>query len=267
MARRVGRHAGSALGRLGLLALLVGGGAASASTSAVEAELSIGSASLSGGFGSQSTQGLRLGWRGDSDRLLQLSFEHKQAFGESAALAIGSIAQDLTPNDRAGLAAAFSNAKTIAARSRVDAFYSRKFLSERNLVATLAGYATRVADGHQDLGLVASAAWYLPEGLVAEAGLRWARSNPGSNRAWRSFVGGSWGAVGRDTLALHLEAGREAYQSLGAGAAVADFRSEEVRLGWRHWLRADAGFALDAALYRNPSYSKRTLGLAGFFSF
>ena len=252
--------------RLPLAALLAGLLSGSAAC-AVDVDLGTSSASLSGGFANQNTQTLRLGWRGDSDRLLQLSLERKQAFGETARLVIGSIAQDLSPDDRAGFAAAFSDAKTIIARTRVDAYYSRKLLDARNLVASLAGYATHVADGHQDIGLVASAAWYLADGQVAEGGLRWARSNPGSNRVWRGFVGYTWGAVGRDTLALHLESGHEAYQSLGANAAVADFRSDEARLGWRHWLRADAGLGLDAALYRNPSYSKRTLGVTAFFTF
>lgn len=234
---------------------------------AVDAELSASTASLSGGYATQYTQAVRLGWRGEGERLLQLSFEHKQAFGETASLIIGSFAQDLTADDRAGFALAFSDAKTILARSRVDAFYSRKLLPARNLVATLAGYATHVADGHQDLGFVGSAAWYLAAGPVLEGGLRWARSNPGSNRAWRGFVGATWGTAGRDTVALNLESGREAYQSLGANAAVADFRSDEARLGWRHWLRPDAGIGLDAAHYRNPTYSKRTLGVTGFLSF
>jgi YaiO family outer membrane protein len=249
-------------GLLALALLAVSGGA-----HAVDVEFGASRSSLSGGYATQDTQALRLGWHGQSDRLVQLSFEHKQAFGETASLAIGSIAQDLTAEDRAGFAVAASDAKTIVAQSRVDAFYSRKMLPARNLVATLAGYATHVADGHQDLGLVGSAAWYLPDSQVAEAGLRWARSNPGSNRAWRGFVGATWGAVGRDTLALHLEGGHEAYQSLGANAAVADFRSDEVTLGWRHWLRPDAGFALDAGLYHNPTYSKRTLGATGFIRF
>ena len=248
---------------LGLCAML----AASGTANAVEVELGASTASLSGGYATQNTQTLRLGWRGESDRLLQLSFEHKQAFGETASLVIAAIAQDLSADDRVGFAAAFSNAKTIIAQSRVDAFYSRKLLPARNLVATLAGYATHVADGHQDLGLVGSAAWYLPDGLVAEAGLRWARSNPGANRAWRGLVGTTWGAVGSDTVALHLEGGHEAYQSLGANAAVADFRSDEVSLGWRHWLSRDAGLGLDAAQYHNPTYGKRTLGVTGFFSF
>lgn len=249
--------------RLALLALL----AASSAAHAVEVELGASTASLSGGYATQNTQTLRLGWRGESDRLLQLSFEHKQAFGETASLVIASIAQDLSADDRAGFAAAASNAKTIIAQSRIDAFYSRKLLPARNLVATLAGYATHVADGHQDLGIVGSAAWYLAEGPVLEGGLRWARSNPGSNRAWRGFAGATWGAVGRDTIAAHLESGHEAYQSLGANAAVADFRSDEVSLGWRHWWRHDAGIGFDAAQYHNPTYGKRTLGVTGFFSF
>jgi YaiO family outer membrane protein len=246
-----------------LLVLLAAGGRACA----VDVETAANRASLTGGYATQHGQALRLAWHGDGDRLVQLSLERKQAFGETASLVIGSIAQDLTADDRAGFALARSDAATILAQTRVDAFYSRKLLASRTLVGTLAGYASRVADGHQDLGVVASAAWYLADRQVAEAGLRWGRSNPGSNKAWRGFAGYTWGAVGHDTVALRLEAGHEAYQSLGANAAVANFRSEEVAFGWRHWLRSDAGLVVDASVYRNPAYARRTLGLTGFLVF
>jgi YaiO family outer membrane protein len=241
--------------------------AASGSARAVDVELGANSARLSAGFATQSAQNLRLGWHGDNDRLLQMSLERHEAFGESASLGIVSIAQDLSPVDRAGLALAASDAATILARTRLDTFYSRKLLAERNLVATLAGYVAHVADGHRDLGLVGSAAWYFADRQVAEAGIRWARSDPGAKRAWRGFVGYTWGAVGQDTVALHLEGGHEAYQSLGANAAVADFRSDEFALAWRHWISHDAGLSLGAARYSNPTYSKRTLTVVGFVTF
>ena len=122
---------------------------AAAPAFAVEAELSSQNARLSGGFESQSTQALRLAWRGESERLLQVVFERKQAFGENASLAVVSLAQDLSADARAGAALALSDAQTIAARRRIDAFYSHKLLPQRNLVATLAGFAAQVADGHR----------------------------------------------------------------------------------------------------------------------
>ncbi len=238
-----------------------------APAAALELELSSQRASLSAGFGSQTLHSLRLGWQGPSARALQLTLERKQAFGESATLWIGSFAQDLSADDRAGLALAHSDAPTIAAKWRVDAHYSRKLLPERNLVATLAGYAANVADGHRDRGLVGSAAWYFAERQVLELGLRAAQSNPGDNTAGRGFVAYTWGAVGADTLAIRLESGREAYQSLGANAAVADFRSHEAAVAWRHWLQPGAGLQLDWAHYTNPSYRRRTLGATAFVSF
>lgn len=244
-------------------ALLAGAGGARA----VEVEVAASRSSLSGGFADHQLIGIRLGWRGDDDRLLQLAVERKDAFGERATIAIGSWAQDLSERDRAGIALAFSDAPTIAAQHRLDLHYSRKLLAERNLVATLAGYATRIRDGHEDLGLVGSAAWYFADRQVAELGVRAARSNPGSNDALRAFAVYTWGAVGSDTLSLRLEGGREAYQSLGANVAVADFASREAAFAWRHWLTRDAGIGLDAASYHHPSYRKRTLGVAAFAAF
>ena len=238
-----------------------------APAAALEFELSSQRSSLSAGFGNQTLHSLRLGWQGPAARTLHLTVERKQAFGESATLWIGAFAQDLSPDDRVGLALARSDAPTIAAKWRMDAHYSRKLLPERNLVATLAGYAANVADGHRDRGLVGSAAWYFADRQVLELGLRAALSDPGRNTAGRAFVAYTWGAVGADTLALRLESGREAYQSLGANAAVADFRSQEAALAWRHWLQPGVGVGLDWAHYTNPSYRRRTLGVSAFATF
>ena len=240
---------------------------ATASASAIEIEFGAQHATLSDGFAAQDLQSLRLGWRGPSERAIQISVEAKQAFGERATLLIGSLAQDISPEDRVGFALAVSDARTIVAERRVDAHYSRKLLPEKNLVATLAGYAANVADGHRDRGLVGSAAWYFADRQVVEAGVRMAQSNPGSITAWRGFAAYTFGAVGADTVALRAESGREAWQSLGADAAVADFRSHEVALAWRHWLTREAGFAIDLAYYSNPSYRRGTLGAVAFFAF
>jgi YaiO family outer membrane protein len=247
--------------------LALGLALAGPSAMALEVELGAQHGNLSDGFAAENLQWLRMGWRGPSERLLQVSIETKQAFDEKATLLIGSLAQDVSPDDRLGFAVAVSDAKTIAAELRVDAYYSRKLLPERNLVATLAGYAANVADGHRDRGLVGSLAWYFADRQVAEAGVRMVRSSPGQLVGWRGFAAYTWGAVGTDAIGLRAESGRETYQSLGAGAELVDFHSYEVGLAWRHWFTPGAGFVLDLAHYKNPSYRRDTLGAAAFVTF
>jgi YaiO family outer membrane protein len=247
--------------------LALGMALAGPSAMAFEVEIGAQHGNLSDGFAAENLQWLRVGWRGPSDRLLQVSVEAKQAFGEHATMLIGSLAQDVSPDDRLGFALAASDAKTIAAEWRADAYYSRKLLPERNLVATVAGYAANVADGHRDRGLVGSLAWYFADRQVAEAGVRMTRSSPGQLIGWRGFAAYTWGTVGADALGLRAESGRETYQSLGSGGELVDFQSYEVGLAWRHWLTPGAGLVLNLAHYKNPSYRRDTLGAAAFAAF
>lgn len=234
---------------------------------AVQADLEASESRLSAPFASQQSQLLRLSWSGNHESLAQASIERKKAFGEQASVLVGSYAWNLNEVNRLGLAMAFSDAASIAARWRFDAQYSRTLLPQRNLVASVGGFVSHTADGHSDRSLIGSAAWYFADRQVLEGGLRWAASNPGAQSAARAFGVYTYGAVGESTLSVRLEAGREAYQTLGDNVAVANFASREVAVAGRLWLNADAGLGLNAAHYRNPTYRKNTLGLVGFFRF
>jgi YaiO family outer membrane protein len=240
---------------------------AACAANAVEVSLDASHARLTHGYDDQDSQILQLAWSGPGGSLTQVSLENKRAFGEHATIAVGSHAWDLDADDRLYVAAAFSDAPTIAARWRADVQYSRKLLPQRNLVGSLALYSSRTADGHSDTGTVGSFAWYFADRQVAEAGVRYATSNPGAHSAWRGFAAYTYGAVGETTFVVRGESGREAYQSLGDGAAVADFESHEVGIAARHWVSKDLSFAARASYYSNPTYSKNTVGITAFIDF
>ena len=236
-------------------------------TFAVQTDLEANASSLTAGYGTQDSLLMRLSWNSAAQSLTQLALEHKRAFGERANIVVVNHAWDATALDRVSFALSASDAETIAARWRVDGQYSGKFGDQLNVVVSLGGFVSSTADGHRDHSVIPSFAWYFADRQVIEGGLRFARSDPGAQSAARGFVVYTWGAPGQDTLNVRVEGGREAYQSLGANVAVANFASQEFALNWRRWLTPDAGFGLNAAFYTNPTYSKTTLGLGAFFAF
>ncbi len=233
----------------------------------LEASLEASASRLSGGFDTQESQLLNLAWTGEAQSRAQLSLEQKRAFGERATIAVASYARDLSAVDRAGFAVAASDAQTIAARWRVDSQYSRKLGKQLDVVASVGAFVSSTSDGHRDASVIPSVAWYFADQQVIEAGVRLARSDPGAQRAVRGFAVYTWTAQLQDTISVRAEAGREAYQSLGANVAVANFASQELALTWRHWATPTAGLGLNIAAYANPLYRKNTLGLVAFTSF
>lgn len=233
----------------------------------LEVSLEANASRLSGGFDTQVSQLLNLAWTGEAQSRTQLGLEHKRAFGERATIAVASYARDVSALDRVGFAFATSDAQTIAARWRVDGQYSRKLGQQLDIVASVGGFVSSTADGHRDSSVIPSVAWYFADRQVLEAGVRLARSDPGAQKAARGFAVYTWTAQLQDTISVRAEAGREAYQSLGANAAVANFASQELALAWRHWSTPTAGLGLNVAAYSNPLYRKNTFGLVAFASF
>jgi YaiO family outer membrane protein len=256
------------LARWLLAAIAIAAGASAGTARAVEASLNVTESHLTQGFGDEHSQWLLVSVPRDRyDSLLQFSLENKRAFGEHAVIGGVSYGWDASPLDRLSFAVSGSDAPTIAAQWRVDGQYSRKLLPERNLVASIGAFSSGTRDGHHDDSVVLSAAWYFADRQVAEGGVRYSTSNPGNLSAWRGFAAYTYGAVGQGTLLLRVESGREAYQALGVNGAVADFESREVAVVYRHWFSPGVSLSANAAYYRNPSYDKRSLGVAVFIDF
>lgn len=150
------------------------------------------------------------------------------------------------------------------ANRRVDLQLSRKWLAQQQLVTSLAAYHASFDNDRSDHGVRVSAAWYAQPGVVLEAGVILNTSQPGSVRSNMPFVSTTFGSAGEQYLSLRASDGREAYQALGSGAQLVDFSSRSLGLTWRRWLAPDWGFTAQVEVYRNPTYSRRTLG-AGIF--
>ena len=153
------------------------------------------------------------------------------------------------------------------ARRRLDLEVTRKWLPEGQLLTRLAVYRATYDNGRSDGGLRLALVGYLPGGLVIEGGVIANRSQPGSIRSDMPYASLTLGEEGRQYLSLRASSGREAYQAIGAGQALVDFRSHSVGLQWRRWLGPPWGFIVRGEHYRNPSYTRSTLDAGLFFTF
>ena len=150
------------------------------------------------------------------------------------------------------------------ANVRVDTQISRKWLAQRQLVTSAALYWAWFDNARSDAGLRLGLAWYLPVPAVLEAGITFNVSQPGRVHSRMPFASVTLGRERSQYLSLRYSEGTEAYQALGDGAQLVDFRSRSIALNWRRWIGRDWGFSAQAEHYRNPSYMRRTLG-AGVF--
>ncbi len=150
------------------------------------------------------------------------------------------------------------------ARFRADVQAGRKLLADRSLLLAGGIYHRSGRDGHEDTGFSFDVQNYLPHGIVAQAGVRSQRSNPGG--AWSSMFDAAlmWVQPGKRQLTLHGYAGRESYEVIDPLTIYVDFASRGARLSMRQWIGRDTGFTAAASWYGNEYY-RRAGFEAGFF--
>lgn len=255
-----------------LISTLAGGARAqdpapAAGATALNIETLAGHSDVNGGLQDGRSREAHLIWQrpvGDVARL-ELLDEHK--FGSRGGLFVASYT--LVPDPKwilAGAAAAGHGGPNWA-RRRVDLEVSRKWLEQGSLITRLAGYHATYDNRRSDTGLRAAMVGYLPSGLVLEAGAIFNRSQPGSVRSVMPYASLTQGQHGWQYFSLRVSDGHEAYQALGQGQQLVDFRSRSVGLQWRRWLGQRWGFIARAERYSNPSYTRSTLDLGLFAGF
>lgn len=150
------------------------------------------------------------------------------------------------------------------ANQRADVELSTKWGEGGWVLTRAALYHARFDAGRSDQGLRLSAVVYLPASVVLEGGVIANRSQPGGVRSDMWFASGTWGTEGLQYASLRASSGSEAYQAIGAGSQLVDFRSRSLALSWRYWLGRPWGFIAQAEHYRNPFYMRNTLGVGLF---
>lgn len=150
---------------------------------------------------------------------------------------------------------------------RVDLALNRKFLADRRLVATLGAGCYKAPDGHSDRSVLLGAAYYFESPWIAEGGVRFNESAPGSVRTRQQFLAVTWGRHKADLVTARVGWGGEGYLATGPATQLVDFRSREASLAWRHWFSAHTGLLLAANRYSNPLYRRVGITFGLFHDF
>lgn len=229
-------------------------------------ELSAGSQRLTGSYGNWRDVTLR-GIYGAGDHVLQGEVAATRRFHENGAFVGLSDTYTFSPDWYGLLAFGAGDGAFYLPRYRVDASLSRKLLEDRRLVGTLGLGYYRAPDGHTDRIVRLSGVYYFSSPWIAEAGVHFNSSNPGSVRTRQQFLAVTWGRDKQDLVSARHAWGSEGYQTLAEGTQLVNFRSRETAVSWRHWLNPRTGVLTGAVRYSNPLYRRSGITLGVFHSF
>ena len=187
-------------------------------------------------------------------------------FGQSTTFGAVNYVRDFDADWFGAIGFSGTTSGTILPSERVDLSLNRKVLPQRNLVLSLgAGYAWN-RSGHRDQLYHAGVIWYATPKLIGEIGMNYNVDAPGSVKAPAYYAAVSYGTIGKSVLGIRGSFGREAYQAIGAGSQIVDFRSNEIDVQWRYWLTKTWGAQLEFNAYHNPYYSRRGFEISLFHS-
>lgn len=222
---------------------------------------------LTSGYPEQQAVYVRAILRPNDGNVWSGELAHQSKFDDHGLFyAIGNT-HTFSPDWYGSLTVGSSSGGFFLPRFRADAFLNRKWGRARQLVTSLGLGYYEARDSHRDHSLSLGAVYYFPLGWIAEGGVRWNRSSPGSITARSQFIALTQGRDRHQFVTLRLAAGREAYQLIGPATPLVDFASREVSLTWRRWMGADWGFHLTGTYYANPSYERKGVSGGIFRSF
>lgn len=252
-------------GALSALSLGLGTAAAQAQTQAqttVEASFSHGR--LTSGLPDAQATSLRAVRVLPGGDVLNLELVDERKFGEHGGTAAVAATKVLDESWQLGGTLVRGMGNEIWPEWRFDLELTKAWGERRNVLTRLARYHHRYEQQRLDQGWRLSVVAYLEAPLVLDAGVTWNTSEPGGIRSHMPYVAATLGRHGVQTVSLRASRGTEAYQALGAGAQLVNFRSESFGLRWQHWLSSTYGLTVQAERYRNPSYTRVTGSVGAF---
>ncbi len=248
-----------------LMAAMAGGAHAQAAQAPVTLELATTHGKLTAGLPDADAVNGRGTWILSGGDVLRAELLDERKFGARGGIVAVSWTHNLSPDWYATGTLAAGHGGPNWANERVDIDVAAKWGASKGIVTHAAFYGARY-DGHRsDRGLRLSLVAYLPASLVLEGGVTLNVSNPGTVHSQMPFASATWGRSGEQYLSLRVSSGTEAYQALGAGQQLVNFRSHSAGLTWRRWISKDWGFTATAEAYRNPTYRRDSVG-AGLFA-
>ncbi|MEG0974352.1 MAG: YaiO family outer membrane beta-barrel protein [Comamonas sp.] len=233
-------------------------------------DLGMGFASLTGGNSSWSDQYMRGNIGLNPDTTLNWELASQRHFNERGTVGALSLTHTLSPLWYM-TAGASSGSADFHNKYRADLGIYRKWTETQQWVSGLSVMRSASRDNvHRDTGATMSLAYYSTNRWVAEGGVVYNRSNPGSVDGFRGFGALTLGAEKQHYLTARIDHGKEGYLPTSAIAVNGDrvgFQSTEFSLTWRHWLAQNWGYVVGGQYYRNPYYNRKGISAAVFFDF
>ena len=229
-------------------------------------QLSTGFQNLSGGFGDWKDVTLR-GTYGLRSHVLQGEVSVNRRFNKDGTFV--GLSDTYTFNDDwyGSVAVGFGDGAFYLPRYRVDATLYRKLLTDRRLVSSVGLGYYKAPDGHSDSSVSLGLVYYFESPWIAEGGVRFNNSNPGSIRTQQQFAALTYGRVKQDLITVRYAWGAEGYQTIAANAQLINFASREASLSWRHWWNSRTGVFVGANRYTNPFYGRSGVNVGIFHDF
>ena len=229
-------------------------------------ELSTGSQNLSNGFGNWRDVTLR-GTYGLPSHVLQGEVSVSNRFNKDGTFV--GLSDTYTINDDwySRVAVGFGDGAFYLPRYRLDAALYRKFLPDRSLIGSVGLGYYKAPDGHADSSVSLGVVYYFASPWIAEGGVRFNTSSPGSIRTQQQFAALTYGRAKQNLVTGRYGWGAEGYQTIAANTQLVNFASQEASLSWRHWLNPSTGVLVGVNRYTNPFYSRSGLNVGIFHDF
>ena len=219
---------------------------------------------LTAGLPNANALSVRGTWVFDEGDVARAEILDESKFGSRGGIAGIGYTKVFSPEWYATGAVALGHGGPNWANARADVEVSTKWTEQRNIVTRVALYGARFDDDRSDRGLRLAVVGYLPGSFVLEAGITFNISEPGGVRSRMPFIAATFGREGVQYFSLRASRGTEAYQAIGAGQQLVNFKSRSFGVAWRRWVDRQWGFIAQAEHYHNPTYERLTLG-AGIF--
>ena len=234
-------------------------------------DVGMGFASLTGGNSNWNDQFVRGHVGLQPGTTLNWDLASQRHFDERGTVGALSLTHTLSPWWYMSVGAS-SGSASFHNKYRGDVAIYRKWTESQQWVTGLALMKSASRDGiHRDTAITTSLAYYSTDAWVAEGGLVYNKSNPGSVDGFRGFAALTLGKEKQHYFTARLDHGKEGYLPTGAIASGAGehvgFQSTELSLQWRQWLAEDWGYLVGGQLYRNPYYNRKSVSAALFFDF
>ena len=233
-------------------------------------DIGMGFASLTGGNSNWNDQYMRGNVGLKPGTTLNWELASQRHFSERGTVGALSLTHTLSPVWYMTVGAS-SGSADFHNKYRGDIGIYRKWTDTQQWVSGLAFMRSASRDNvHRDTGATLSLAYYSTNQWVAEGGVVYNRSNPGSVDGFRGFGALTLGTEKQHYLTARIDHGKEGYLPTGAIAGNGNhvgFQSTEFTLEWRHWLAKDWGYVVGGQYYHNPYYNRKGLNAAVFFDF